>query len=95
MLTHIVLFKLHNPITAVLEEAKGRMLQMQGSIPGLLSLEVGVDILRSERSYDIALVAKFDSLQDMQAYQVHPLHVEVAEYMATIRESSVAVDYQD
>lgn len=95
MLTHIVLFKLRNTAAVVLEEVKARMLQMQGNIPGLLSLEVGLDVLHSERSYDIALIAKFDSMQDMLAYQVHPLHMEVAAYMTAIRESSVAVDYQD
>lgn len=95
MLTHIVLFKLHDPTSTVLEEAKGKMLQMQGRIPGLLGLEVGLDVLHSKRSFDIALIAKFSSLQDLQAYQVHPLHMEVAAYMTAIRESSVAVDYQD
>lgn len=57
-------------------------------------LELGVDVLHSDRSYDISLLTRFDSLEDMQAYQVHPVHLKVIEYMTSIRESSVAVDYE-
>lgn len=94
MLTHIVLFRLKNPSLATIEEARMRILGMQGKIPLLLHLEVGVDILHSDRSYDIALVSKFNSLEDMQAYQVHLAHLEVAMYMAAISEKSVTVDYE-
>lgn len=66
---------------------------MKGRIPQLRHLEVGVDILHTERSYDLALVTKFDSLEDLQAYQTHPVHVEVANHIASVRESAVAVDY--
>jgi hypothetical protein len=30
----------------------------------------------------------------MQAYQVHPVHKEVQKYMHSVRETSVAVDYE-
>ncbi len=67
---------------------------MSGKIPQLRHLEVGVDVLRSERSYDLALVTKFDSLEDLQAYQAHPVHVDVTKYIASVIESAVAVDYE-
>jgi hypothetical protein len=50
--------------------------------------------LHSERSYDIALVTKFDSMDDLQAYQVHPVHKKVIEHMTLVREASVSVDYE-
>lgn len=67
---------------------------LKGKIPQLRHLEVGVDVLHSERSYDIALVTKFDSLAELEAYQKHPVHVEVAKYMTSVRDSAVAVDYE-
>ena len=51
-------------------------------------------MLRTDRSYDLALVAKFDTLEDLNAYQIHPLHQEVVKYMMSVRESIVAVDYE-
>ncbi|GAB2724146.1 Dabb family protein [Paenibacillus thermoaerophilus] len=94
MITHIVLFKLKSPDPETLAKTRDVLLGMKGRIPQLRHLEVGVDVLRSERSYDIGLYTKFDSLEDLQAYQVHPVHQEVIQYMASVRESSVAVDYE-
>ncbi len=92
MLTHIVLFKLKDSRNA--QKASDMLLGMKGKIPQLRHLETGIDVLHSERSYDIALVTKFDSLDDMKLYQAHPAHVEVLKYMTEVRESSVTVDYE-
>lgn len=92
MITHIVLFKLIDRRDA--QKARDVMVGMKGKIPQLRHLDVGVDVLHSERSYDLALVTKFDSMEDMKAYQAHPVHVEVLKYMTSVRESSVTVDYE-
>ncbi|MCX7921686.1 MAG: Dabb family protein [Clostridia bacterium] len=93
MFTHIVFFKLIDKSPGSLEKARQVLADMEGKIPFLRYIEVGIDVLHSERSYDLALVTKFDSLEDMQAYQVHPVHVEVAKYMRSVMESAAAVDY--
>lgn len=94
MLRHIVFFKLANPTPEVLNETKDVLLSMKGKIPELLDIEVGIDVIRSERSYDVALTTTFESLETMNAYQVHPIHVEVGRYIASVRQSAVAVDYE-
>lgn len=94
MITHIVLFKLVDRSPENIEKARDVLMDMEGKIPQLRHLEVGTDVLRSPRSYDLALVTKFDSMDDLQTYQAHPVHVKVADYMASVRESAVAVDYE-
>lgn len=95
MITHIVLFKLKEATPELVEAAKSRLLSMQGKVELLRHLEVGVDLIHSERSADIALVTRFDSLEDLQAYQVHPYHAnEVAAYMRSISSSVTAADYE-
>jgi hypothetical protein len=69
-------------------------LNMEGKIEQLLFIEVGVDIVHSERSYDIALVTKFNSLADLEIYNVHPIHKEVIAYIGTVREAVVSVDFE-
>lgn len=92
MFTHIVFFKLKNKEQT--EEAKNILLSMEGKIPELKGLEVGVDVLHTERSYDLALITRFDSLEDMNTYQVHAYHVnEVLKYLKPMLESSKAVDF--
>jgi hypothetical protein len=94
MITHIVFFKLKDRSRQSVGKARDVLLGMKGKIPQLRHLEVGVDVLHSQRSFDIALVAKFDSLEELDAYQKHPVHVEVAEYMTSVRKFAVAVDYE-
>jgi hypothetical protein len=96
MITHIVLFKLADPTSENLTTTRNKLLSMDGRIDLLRHLEVGVDLVRSERSYDIALTTRFDSLEDLQAYQIHPYHAgEVVPHMKSVCSSIVAVDYEN
>jgi hypothetical protein len=95
MIAHIVLFKLKesNPENAA--AVQNMLLSMDGKVPMLRHLEVGVDIVRSERSYDVALYSKFDTLADLEAYQVHPYHAgTVVPFMKANCAAIVASDYE-
>ncbi len=94
MITHVVLFKLKDRSTQSVEKARAVLLGLKGKIPVLRYLDVGTDVLHSERSYDIALITKFDSMDDLQVYQVHPVHLEVAKYIMAAKESAIAVDFE-
>lgn len=95
MITHIVMFKLKDQGAEGVAKAKELLLSMEGKVEQLRYLEVGTDVLRSERSYDLALITKFDSLEDLQGYQVHPYHAEqVAAYMRSVSSAVAVVDYE-
>lgn len=95
MVTHIVFFKLADPTVENIAAVRDRLLSMRGRIDLLRHLEAGCDLIRSERSYDVALLTRFDSLDDLQAYQVHPYHAnEVVPFMKANCSSIVAVDYE-
>ena len=95
MITHIVLFKLADPAPENLAATRNKLLSMDGKIDLLRHLEAGIDVIRSERSYDIALTTRFDTIEDLQAYQVHPYHAgEVIPHMKAVCSSIVAVDYE-
>ncbi|HEX2945162.1 MAG TPA: Dabb family protein [Clostridia bacterium] len=51
-------------------------------------------VLHSERSYDLALITKFDSLDDFKAYKENPIHVEVSKYIHSVWKESASVDYE-
>jgi hypothetical protein len=94
MITHIVCFKLKDRSPESVAVTRDVLLNMKGKIPMLQHIEVGVDVLHTDRSYDIALVTKFNSMEDLNAYQVHPVHQEVIKHMSEVREAAVAVDYE-
>lgn len=93
-LTHVVLFKFRHPTDEVLEKAAGLLRGLSGQIPQLISIEVGVDVLHSERSYDLAIITRFADMAGMKAYQSHPEHVKVLDYLRTVLSGSVAVDFE-
>lgn len=94
MVTHIVLFKLKDRSEDSARRAEAVIAAMKGAIPGLLDLEVGVDFTRADRSYDIALITRHATRADLDAYQTHPVHERVKEYIVPAREASVVVDFE-
>ena len=95
MITHIVFFRLADPTTDNITAARDILLGMNGKIPEIRHLEVGIDVIRSERSYDLAIVTRFDSLADLKAYQVHPCHArDVVPHLKSVCSSIIAVDYE-
>lgn len=94
MIKHIVFFKLKDNSPEKVEETVQVLRNMEGKIPQLLSIEVGADLIHSDRSFDIALVTTVASMEDLQAYQVHPAHKQVIVHINEVKEISVAVDYE-
>jgi hypothetical protein len=96
MFHHIVFFKLKNRERREDAHAiKAALEAMRGKIPELRHLEIGVDIVRSERSWDVALVTRFDSRAAMETYQDHPEHKKAIATIKELREQSIVVDWEE
>ncbi|HVU03677.1 MAG TPA: Dabb family protein [Polyangiaceae bacterium] len=95
MVTHVVLFKMKDRTGASARAVRDALLGMRGKIPGLESVEVGVDYLRSERSFDVALITRHVSREALDAYQTHPVHEKVKEFIFGVRDASICVDFED
>ncbi len=94
MLKHVVFMKFKPTATDTdildLEKSLGAL---PAAIPEIKGYEFGRDIVKSERSYDFALVSAFESLETMKRYQVHPDHLVVLEKVKKLVDSILAVDY--
>jgi diamine N-acetyltransferase len=93
-LTHVVMFKLKKPTAAVLAEAAARLRALQGVVPTLISIEVGLDVVHEGRSYDLVIINRFASQADLAAYQEHPDHQLVLDYLRPIVSASASVDFE-
>jgi len=64
-------------------------------IPQIKKIEVGINYPNSPKTnYDIALYSEFDAMEDVDIYQEHPEHKKVAAYIAKVKISRAAVDYE-
>ena len=100
MLKHIVLWRF-------LEHAEGRtkqenieiiragLLALPAVIPEIRSMEIGLDVLHSGMSYDMALIAEFDDMEAMQAYKNHPEHLKVAAIVAKTKSDRATIDFTE
>ena len=55
MLTHVVFFKLKDKSQETLNKVKNDLLALKDQISLIRSMEVGIDILHNERSFDVVL----------------------------------------
>lgn len=93
MIKHIVCFKLNEGESA--QKAKEVLLSMQGNVPMLKGIEVGVDCLHSARSYDVILSVVLQDMQALADYQVDEYHVNVVKkHMHSVTKTSVSVDFE-
>ncbi len=77
--------------TAAIEAA---FKEMEGRIPGMLNIEVGIDAGLEDGACDIVLIADFASPQDLSVYASHPEHRRVRDKLAGLRLSRHCVDFE-
>jgi hypothetical protein len=79
------------------ESNMARVKEMLEALPAkietLRNMEVGIDISRSERSFDMALISKFDDQAGLDAYVPHVAHQEVVNVIKEVTLLSKVVDY--
>ena len=97
MVKHIILWKLKESLTeeektAARAEAKRRLENLNGKIPGMTSLKVVTDRLASSNA-DMMLDSEFENEEALAGYQVNPLHVEAATYVRSVVEARLCLDF--
>jgi hypothetical protein len=68
--------------------------KLESKIELIQYIEVGIDLSRSENSYDVVLYSEFNSKQDCELYAKHPEHLKAAEFIGKVRTDRAVVDYQ-
>lgn len=97
MIRHIVMWRVRGASAA--ERAAGRARvkrafeSLRGRIPGLLSLEVGLDTSGVDHACDVVLVTEFDTPKALAAYAAHPEHLRVRAELGELRTARHQVDY--
>lgn len=99
MFKHIVMWKLKDFAegNSKAENAmliKTRLEGLKEKISEIKHIEVGINILKAEQAYDAVLYSIFDTLDDLNAYQKHPEHVKVSEFIGRVRNERAVADYE-
>jgi hypothetical protein len=96
MITHVVMMKFKPEVTAKeIDELESLLDRLPDRIHEIQSYDFGRDVVRSERSYDFALVSVFANLDTLKHYSAHPEHQVVLKKLGSMCETIVAVDYEN
>ena len=95
---HIVMWRLNGATPdAKREQAlaiKVALEALNGNIPGLRHLEVGIDLSAEDSSADVVMVSDFDDRAALESYHSHPLHKLAGEVVKATRCERRVVDYE-
>jgi hypothetical protein len=95
MINHVVLMKFKPEASpADIEDLERSLDDLPNKIIEIHSYEFGRDLVRSERSYDFALVSLFANLRTLDRYRKHPLHLKVLEKIRNLCDDLVTVDFE-
>lgn len=97
MIKHIVMWTLRGDTPAERRAHAGLLrdsfASLQGRIPGLLHLEVGLDHSGVDYACDVVLYSEFESQAALDAYAGHPEHLRVKRELGDLRIARHQVDY--
>ena len=95
MIRHICMFKLKEENKeAVIKEVFEKAESLR-TIPQLKRYEVVRNDKRTpDSNYDVSLIFDFDSVEDLNAYQTSPVHIEFGKFITAVREARACIDYE-
>ena len=99
MVNHYVFWNFNESLTIEERDEAGNkvkeLLEAVGkAVPGVVSLEVFINQLESSNR-DVALISRFESVEALNAYQVHPEHVKAASYVGTVTTNRTCFDFEE
>jgi hypothetical protein len=98
MIRHIVSWKLAaedeaGKATAAAEIATA-LTGLVGVIPEIATLSVSRNIAYADKNHDVVLIADFETLDGLDAYQVHPEHIKAAAVVGARVVARASVDFE-
>ena len=100
MIKHLVLWKM-KPVAdnrtgkENAEILAQRLNALKNEIPFAVAIEAGVNFNDTAAAYDVGLHSAFKTKEDLDAYQNHPVHLKIVEWIKSgITEARVVTDFE-
>lgn len=99
MIKHIVMWRFKDYAEGATKQenimkVKNMLEELPSRIDFIREMKVEINVNPKEGMYDAVLISAFDTLEDVNAYRVHPEHKKISAFVSLIRESRASVDYE-
>jgi len=81
-------------LAALTTQLQTLAVSMRAAVPGLLRLEFGSGCSKVQDAADLLLFSEFESWRALEAYEKHPLHVQLKTLLSPLRKEKRVVDYE-
>ena len=95
MVTSIIIFKLKEKTDENAAQIKEKLTGMKGKIAQLKDIKVKYNLRTSPSSFDVVMIAEYNSIEDFDEYAVHPVHVEAGNFILSLCEQISSILYED
>ncbi|HML95173.1 MAG TPA: Dabb family protein [Thermodesulfobacteriota bacterium] len=100
MIKHIVMWRLKDFAAGASREENAKKLKesledLKDRVEDIKALEVGINFNSSPAAFDVVLYSEFEDRRGLDAYQNHPEHLKIVDFVGEIRTDRAVVDYED
>ena len=97
MITHIVMWSFQDELSNTEKEEAGATIKqkveaLKDVIPGIIDLKIIVNEFEAS-TRDILLFGVYETVESLNAYQIHPAHMEAGAYIKSKTKDRVCFDY--
>ena len=92
MIKHVYLYKLKQDVSA--EAVIQKLMSLRQHIPQIAHMEVGLNFKPAENAYDLIESCEFSTMEDFHIFGADAYHEEIRQYMKTVVEHGVKIDYE-
>jgi len=96
MFKHVIMWKVEeSPIAKkeTCEKIKELLESLNGKIPGLINIGVGINTLEAENTFDVVFTGTFESKEAYIAYGQHEEHAKIVPFFKELKLERAIVDY--
>jgi hypothetical protein len=95
MYIHTFLFQWQPEVTAELKERASREIRgLQGQIPGLVETSYGANISPRSQGFTHGGVMKLKDKAALDAYNTHPVHEKLVQWLRPLLKLAAELDYE-
>jgi hypothetical protein len=96
MFKHVIMWKVEESELSKEEtcvKIKELLEGLNGKIPGLINIDVGINTLNADNTFDVVFTGTFESKDAYVAYGQHEEHAKIVPFFKTIKLGRAIVDY--
>lgn len=98
MIKHMVMWRLNGADAATRQtqaaDIKAGLEALNGRIPGMIRLEIGIDFSDDVDASGVVLYSEFENREALAGYHHHPEHLALAPLVKAARSERRVVDYE-